>query len=144
MPPKLIFVRSGADAGRYISVISNPRARAMDDSPVIYDSFVEDEAMRVRQRMRSGELPAGPVRELFGGHGTGARCNCCDRVISADQIEFEIHAAGTKGSGQRRLMMHSTACGSGMTSGLTEPRRRHPTPPGERKRASVQQAQPAN
>jgi len=78
----------------------------MNDALVTFDSTDEDEKARVRQRMRTGLLPPGPANELFGGHGTGALCSCCDRVIREDEIEFEIHAA-TDGAEQLRLMMHS-------------------------------------
>jgi hypothetical protein len=78
----------------------------MDDSTDNFDAIDLDEKILVRQRIRSGRLPPGPVNELFGGTGTGALCSCCDRVISADQIAFEIHAA-SDGSEQLRLMMHS-------------------------------------
>lgn len=78
----------------------------MDDSVVIFDSTDENERALVRQRMRSGELPPGPAHELFGGRGTGAQCSCCDRLITPDQIEFEIHAA-SQGDAELRLMMHS-------------------------------------
>lgn len=78
----------------------------MDDSSVIRDPTVRDEETLVRQRMRSGRLPPGPVIELYGGQGTRALCSCCDRVISADQIEFEIQVSNCQ-SEQLRLMMHS-------------------------------------
>jgi len=78
----------------------------MDDAAEILTPIDQDEKTLVRQRMRSGRLPPGPANELFGGHGTGALCSCCDRVISPDQIQFEIHAA-TDGAEQLRLMMHS-------------------------------------
>jgi len=78
----------------------------MDDSFVVCDPIGQDEKVLVRQRMRSGQLPPGPASELFGGHGTGALCSCCDRVIREDQIEFEIHTANEQCE-QLRLMMHS-------------------------------------
>jgi hypothetical protein len=78
----------------------------MADSSVRFDSIDPAQQILVRQRMRSGQLPRGPVQELFGGPGSGALCSCCDRVISADQIEFEIHAANDQCE-QLRLMMHS-------------------------------------
>ena len=71
----------------------------MDESAEICDA-AEMARTLVRERIRTGVLPAGPAHELFGGHGTGAVCNCCDRVISANQVEFEIHAGSV-------LMMHS-------------------------------------
>jgi len=71
----------------------------MDDSAEIFDP-AQHERTLVRERMRSGMLPRGPAHELFGGNGTGAICNCCDRIITPDQIEFEIHAGSV-------LVMHS-------------------------------------
>jgi len=71
----------------------------MDDASQIFDPAQHERAL-VRERLRSGALPRGPAQEQFGGNGTGAICNCCDQVISPDQIEFEIHAGAV-------LMMHS-------------------------------------
>jgi hypothetical protein len=74
------------------------------DSPLgFFAPVVHDEKDLVLQRLRSGELPRGPAQELFGGRGTGACCSGCNRVITVDQIEFEIHAGET----QDPLMMHS-------------------------------------
>jgi hypothetical protein len=74
------------------------------DSPLDFlDPAVHDEKARVLGRMRSGALPPGPAQELFGGHGTGAHYCGCDRIIFADQIEFEIHA----GAASAALTMHS-------------------------------------
>ena len=71
----------------------------MDDSSATCDP-TQQERVLVRERMRAGLLPRGPARELFGGHGTGAICHCCDQVITPDQIEFEIHVGPV-------LLMHS-------------------------------------
>lgn len=71
----------------------------MEDATRIVDQSRHERAL-VRERLQSGALPRGPARELFGGNGSGAICNCCDQVISPDPIEFEIHAGSV-------LMMHS-------------------------------------
>jgi hypothetical protein len=74
----------------------------MDAAFEIFDPVVNEKEL-VLERMRSGALPPGPARELFGGHGTGAQCSGCDQVIRTDQIEFEIHAEASPAT----LMMHS-------------------------------------
>jgi hypothetical protein len=66
------------------------------------DPASRNERAMVHERLRSGMLPRGPARELFGGHGTGAVCSCCGLIITPEQIEFEIHAGSVD-----PLMMHS-------------------------------------
>jgi hypothetical protein len=75
----------------------------MDTPFEIFDPVTQDERELVLERMRSGALPPGPAQELFGGQGTGSHCSGCNRIITADQIEFEIHA----GPEPAALMMHS-------------------------------------
>ena len=59
----------------------------------------------VFERLESGALPRGPAHKVFGGRGTGSRCNGCDLPITAEQVEFEIHAGSV--STPHLFRMHS-------------------------------------
>jgi hypothetical protein len=96
----LLLDRAATEAVIVRRIPSHPEHEIpMDESSQIFDPVQQERAL-VRERLRTGALPRGPAQELFGGNGTGVVCDGCDRVISADQIEFEIHAGSV-------VMMHS-------------------------------------
>ena len=44
----------------------------------------------IRAKILAGRLPPCEGFRLFGGAGDGAPCACCDRIISASELEFEV------------------------------------------------------
>ena len=53
-------------------------------------------AALVADKIRSGTLPLPPAppQEYFAGKGTGQRCDVCEQLITADQLEYETDIAG--------------------------------------------------
>ena len=51
-----------------------------------------DAGVRIRAKIASGVLPLPPEapEKCFVGKGTRRPCNGCDKVISPDEIEYEI------------------------------------------------------
>ena len=46
--------------------------------------------LEVRRRIAAGRLPCEPQEYLWAGAGDGQLCSLCDRVIDAQQIEYEL------------------------------------------------------
>jgi hypothetical protein len=46
--------------------------------------------LEVRRRIASGRLPCESQEYLWAGAGDGQLCSLCDRVIDAQQIEYEL------------------------------------------------------
>ena len=45
----------------------------------------------ILSHIRSGRLPPASTKHgLFGGKGEGGPCGCCERLITAAQIQFEV------------------------------------------------------
>jgi len=47
-------------------------------------------ADQVREKLRTGRLPAGKPEKLYGGHGDGLLCSACDQPILRAQIQYEF------------------------------------------------------
>lgn len=45
---------------------------------------------RVRDAMRTGELPRRAPERTWAGPGCGARCVICGEHVGPDQVEFEL------------------------------------------------------
>ena len=45
----------------------------------------------VREKISTGALPMLEPNRTWGGPGEGLGCAVCERPISKDQIEFEVH-----------------------------------------------------
>jgi hypothetical protein len=52
-----------------------------------------DVRAKIVTRLRDGDLPRAPAIRLYGGVGSDTNCACCDRMISRDQLEFEVEFA---------------------------------------------------
>ena len=49
----------------------------------------------IQSHIRSRRLPHASARHtLFGGKGEGVPCDCCGRLITVAQIQFEVAFAG--------------------------------------------------
>jgi hypothetical protein len=51
--------------------------------------------LEVRRRIADGRLPCEPGQALWAGAGDGQLCSLCDRVIDAQQIEYELQFTRT-------------------------------------------------
>jgi hypothetical protein len=49
-------------------------------------------------RIDQGNLPPAGRHELFGRKGDGLPCVCCDRLITPQQIEYDVEFAGDIGT----------------------------------------------
>ncbi len=43
-----------------------------------------------RARIEDGRLPCDAPETMWGGRGTGARCEVCEQPIGAGEIEYEV------------------------------------------------------
>jgi hypothetical protein len=59
-----------------------------------------------RNRMASGRLPREPEQSLWAGTGDGQPCSLCDRLIDAQQVEYEVEFVGDP----RRLYRFHRVC----------------------------------
>ena len=51
-----------------------------------------------RQRIGSGDLPCDPsAHQMWGSRGTGKPCVLCGDPIQADDVEYEVAVAGSRG-----------------------------------------------
>ena len=46
-----------------------------------------------RARIEDGRLPCAPPANLWGGQGTGGRCEVCGERIGPHEIEYEVQFA---------------------------------------------------
>ena len=55
-----------------------------------------DLATLVADKIRSGTLPLPPEspQKYFAGKGSGQRCDVCEQLITADQLEYELDIDG--------------------------------------------------
>jgi hypothetical protein len=60
-------------------------------------------AQRIRERLRSGELPRKPHERMWGGPGSGLPCRGCGDVIRADEMEIEVQFRNPTGFTAHRL-----------------------------------------
>lgn len=62
----------------------------------------------VREKLRSGILPLPPdsPAKSWAGKGTGLPCEGCDRIITPDQIEYELDLPDS-----RKLRLHADCVG---------------------------------
>lgn len=44
----------------------------------------------ILERLLSGSLPSGTGHKIFGGKGDGIRCACCDELVTARQIQYDV------------------------------------------------------
>lgn len=58
---------------------------------------------KVRQVLRSGQLPDRGPDQIWGGLGSGARCAICEAPILAAEIELEIRFRGSDGTSSQTL-----------------------------------------
>jgi hypothetical protein len=61
-----------------------------------------------RARIRSGRLPGRIPSSTWGGLGTGARCDVCERFVSHDHVEVHFHAPSEDGRQGAAYSMHVT------------------------------------
>ena len=54
--------------------------------------LMNEEQLRavVRERVRTGQLPAVYGGRTFGGRGSNAPCDCCGQIIAHHEIEYEV------------------------------------------------------
>lgn len=45
---------------------------------------------QIRDRVRCGRVPLADGCQVFGVKGDGSACACCDRPISAAEIQFDV------------------------------------------------------
>jgi hypothetical protein len=60
-------------------------------------NYLENELRgKARELITNGRLPCQQTMRIWGGHGTGEQvCSVCERVISSDEVEYEIeHESG--------------------------------------------------
>ena len=80
-----------------IAATSQLRHSACEPSHM-HDNMQFDEhelRLEVRRRIADGRLPCKPEQALWAGAGDGQLCSLCDRVIDAQQIEYELQFAST-------------------------------------------------
>lgn len=55
-------------------------------------NYLENELRgRARALISEGRLPCGQPTRMWGGNGTGEQtCSLCERVITRDEVEYEI------------------------------------------------------
>ena len=46
---------------------------------------------KIREKITNGLLPLLEPNRTWGGPGEGLSCAVCERPISKDQVEFEVH-----------------------------------------------------
>ncbi len=46
---------------------------------------------KIREKISTGALPMLAPHRTWGGPGEGLGCVVCERPISKDQVEFEVH-----------------------------------------------------
>ena len=61
---------------------------------------------RARQRIGQGLLPREKPTRMWGGRGTGAVCNLCDRPIDSSEPEMELEYEPSGGVSSVRLHLH--------------------------------------
>jgi hypothetical protein len=61
-----------------------------------YNYFENGLRGKARELITNGRLPCQQPMRIWGGHGTGEQvCSVCDRVISSDEVEYEVeHESG--------------------------------------------------
>ena len=56
----------------------------------------------VRWLLETGALPPrSEEQKLYGGRGSGQRCDCCGQGISAREVLYEVESNGRHGSGDK-------------------------------------------
>jgi hypothetical protein len=67
---------------------------------------MSDVRAKIVTRLRDGELPRAPANRLYGGLGSDSTCACCDRMISRNQLEFEVEFAAMAVGTPDKVVMH--------------------------------------
>ncbi len=61
----------------------------------------------IRRRIAAGIIPpADPRMRIFGGKSDGSTCDCCNRVIAATEVQYDVEFSNGKGRITRTLTMH--------------------------------------
>jgi hypothetical protein len=63
----------------------------------------EEIAQRIRERLRSGDLPRQRQARMWGGSGAGLPCRGCGEVIATDDLEIEVQFLTADGFSARRF-----------------------------------------
>jgi hypothetical protein len=50
----------------------------------------EDPVASIRRRISAGRLPPRPTAYVYAGRGDSAICACCDDVIKAAEIQYDL------------------------------------------------------
>jgi hypothetical protein len=61
-------------------------------------NYLENELRgRARELISEGRLPCKHPTRIWGGNGSGEQiCSLCERIITRDEVEYELeHGAGT-------------------------------------------------
>ena len=51
----------------------------------------------IRERVRTGQLPPVFGGRTFGGRGSNTACDCCGRIVTRHEIEYEVEIASDLG-----------------------------------------------
>jgi hypothetical protein len=74
-------------------------------------NYLENELRGMaRELITNGRLPCQQPMRIWGGHGTGEQiCSVCDRIISSDEVEYEIEhdSGGTKYLSRFHFLCHA-------------------------------------
>lgn len=61
----------------------------------------------IRRRISAGCIPpAQPGIRIFGGKSAGATCDCCDRAIAPNHMQYDVEFGDGRGRVIRTLSMH--------------------------------------
>jgi hypothetical protein len=60
-------------------------------------------AQRIRERLRSGEVPKQRQARMWGGNGAGFACSACGDIIATDDLEMELQFLTENGFTSRRF-----------------------------------------
>ena len=53
-------------------------------------SALDNLTASIRERILSTQLPDRPTAYVYTGPGDGARCACCDELIPAGEIQYDL------------------------------------------------------